>query len=145
MFGFIKELFTGLLTSIVVNASRYTKCVYLSDQKFNIQPILINLHPNKYSQELHYYPLAVKLDKCVGRCNSLNDLSNKLCGLSETEDLNLSVLNMIREINESKTLTKHISCKRKCNCDGGNCNSNQKWNNEKCQCDCKNKKKKTCV
>ena len=25
----------------------------------------LNLHPNKYSQELYYYPFAVKLDRCV--------------------------------------------------------------------------------
>ena len=30
-----------------------------------IEPTLINLHPNEYSQEFHYYPFAVKLDRCV--------------------------------------------------------------------------------
>ena len=30
-----------------------------------IQPTLIKLHPNEYNQELHYYPFAVKSDKCV--------------------------------------------------------------------------------
>ena len=39
---------------------------------------LINLHPNDYTQGLHYYPFAVKLDRCVGSCNTPNDLSNKL-------------------------------------------------------------------
>ena len=34
---------------------------------------------NKYSQGLRYYPLAVDLDKCVGSCDTLNDLSNKVC------------------------------------------------------------------
>ena len=32
---------------------------------------------------------------------------------------------MITVINESKTLTKHISCEYKCNFDGRNCNSDQ--------------------
>ena len=27
-----------------------------------IQPTLINLHPNEYTQGLHYYPFAVNLD-----------------------------------------------------------------------------------
>ena len=44
-----------------------------------IQPTLINLHPNEYSQGSHYDPLAVKLDRCIGIFNTLNDLSNKLC------------------------------------------------------------------
>ena len=54
-----------------------------------IQSILINLHPNNYSQELQYYPFAVKLDRCVGSCNTLNDLSNKAWVPNKTEDLNI--------------------------------------------------------
>ena len=57
--------------------------------KCKIQPALINLHPNEYNQELHYYPFAVKLDRCVGNCNTLNDLSNKVCVSNKTEDLNI--------------------------------------------------------
>ena len=54
---------------------------------FNL--LLFNLHPNEYSQEFHYYLFTVKLDKCVGSCNSLNDLFNKVCVPSKTEDLSI--------------------------------------------------------
>ena len=64
-----------------------------------IQPTLINLHPNEYSQEFHYYPFPVKLDRSVGSCNTLNDLSNKVSVPNKTEDLNLSVFNIITRIN----------------------------------------------
>ena len=53
------------------------------------------------------------------------------------EHLNLSVFNMIKEINKSKTLTKHISCECKCKFDRTKCKSNQWWNNDKCLCECK--------
>ena len=53
---------------------------------------------------------------------------------NKTEDLNQSLLNMIAEINESKSLTKHISCKCKCRFDGRKCNSDKWWNNRKCRC-----------
>ena len=113
--------------------------MYLSNQnqKCKIQPTLINLNPNEYNQELHYYTFVVKLDRCVGSCNTLNDLTNKVCVPNKTEDLNLSVFNMITGINESKKLTKHISCKCKCRFDGRKCNSDQWWNNDKCLCKCK--------
>ena len=65
MFALIKKIFIGLLTGLV-NGSNHTKCVSLSKQKCMTQPTLINLHPNEYSQEFHYYPFAVKLDRCVG-------------------------------------------------------------------------------
>ena len=64
MFGLIEKVFIESLTSIV-SASNHTKCVSFSNQKSKIQRTLINLNPYKYSQELHYYPFAVKLDRCV--------------------------------------------------------------------------------
>ena len=47
---------------------------------------------------------------------------------------------MITGINESITSTKHTSCKCKCKFDGRKCNSNQRWNNNKSLCECKNLK-----
>ena len=85
-------MFIVLLASIV-NASNHTKCVFLSNKKCEIYPALINLHSNEYNQELHYYPFAVKLDKCVGSCNTPNDLSNWASVPSETEDLYIHVFN----------------------------------------------------
>ena len=61
MLVIIKKNICGLLISIV-NASNHTQCVLLSNQKCMIQPTLINLHQNQYSQEFHYYPFLVKLD-----------------------------------------------------------------------------------
>ena len=97
----------------------------MSNKKCKIQPTLINVYPNEYSQEFHYYPFAVKLNRCVWSYNTLNDLSNKVYVPNKTEDLNLSMFNRIRDINESKTLTKHISCECKCKFDWTKCNSNQ--------------------
>ena len=39
---------------------------------------------------------------------------------------------------ESKALRKHVSCKCEYKFDSRKCNSNQKWNNNKCRCDYKN-------
>ena len=39
--------------------------------------------------------MAVKLDKCIGSCNTLNDLSNTVCVANKTEDLNIHVFNTI--------------------------------------------------
>ena len=68
-----------VLSTSVVNASNHTKCVSFSNQKCELQPPnIINLHLNEYNQQLHYYPFAVKLNKCLRSCNTLNDLSNKV-------------------------------------------------------------------
>ena len=104
MLGLIAKIFIGLVIGLV-NGSNHTNCVSLSNQKCMIQATLINLHRNEYNQKLHYYPFAVKLDRCVGSCNTLNDFSNKLCVWNKTEDLDLSLFNAITGINELKTLT----------------------------------------
>ena len=39
--------------------------------------------------------------------------------------------------NETKTMTKHISCDCKSNFNSTTCNSNENWNNETCQFECK--------
>ena len=78
MFRVIKKIFVELITCLV-NGSNHTKCGSLSNQKCEIQPTLINLHPNEYSQEFHYYPFLVRFDRCAGIFNTINDLSNKAC------------------------------------------------------------------
>ena len=47
------------------------------------------------------------------------------------------MFNKITGKNDSKTLTKHTYCKCKCNFDSRKCNSDQKWNSKKFQCECK--------
>ena len=84
------------------------------------KPSLINLHSGEYSQEFYYYPYAVKLDRCVGSCSTLNYLSNQVCVSNKTEDLK----RVQRDYGNKwiETLTKHISCERKCRLAGKKCN-----------------------
>ena len=126
MLGLIKKVLIVVLSSIV-NASNNTKCVSSRN---------INLHPNKQSS-ISLLSISLKFDGCVGSSNTINDLSNKVCIPNKTEDLNLSVFNIITGKNESRTLIKNISCECKCKSDVTKCNLNQWWNNDKCWCECK--------
>ena len=67
-----------VLLSNIVNGYNHPKCVPLNNQKCMIQPNLIYILMNTV-KIFHYYPFAVKLDRCVGSCNTPNDLSNKIC------------------------------------------------------------------
>ena len=90
-------MFIGLLIGLV-NGSNCRKCVSLSNHKCMILPALINLHSNEYSQGFHYYLFEINLARCLRSCNTLNDLSYKVCVPRKTKDLNLSVFNMITYI-----------------------------------------------
>ena len=47
MFGFIKKIFIGFLTTTsVVSASSHPKCVSLSNQKYTTKPTITNLRLN---------------------------------------------------------------------------------------------------
>ena len=79
-----------------------------------IQPSLITLYSNEYNRKFHYYPFVVTLDRCVGSCNTLNNLSNKVCLPNKTEDLNIYVFDMItgkKWINNFKILNKNVKQK----------------------------------
>ena len=92
-------MFIGLIISLV-NGSNHTKYALLTNNN------------------LRFYRLKVKSDRCVLSCNTINDLSNKVCVPNKTQYLNIHVFNLITEKNESKTLTKDTSCKCKCKFDG---------------------------
>ena len=70
--------------------------------------------------------------------NTFNDLSNKVSLPNKTEDSNLSMLNIITGIDESRTLTKHVSCQCKCKFDGRRYNLNYWKNNENANVSVKN-------
>ena len=55
--------------------------------------------------------------------------------------MNIKAFNMITNKNEAKAMTEHISCDSKCKLNSTTWNSNQKWNNKKRQCKCKNSRK----
>ena len=78
------------------------KYVSSNNQQCMIQITLINLYPYEYIQGLRSYPFTFNLDRCVGSCNTLNDLSSNVCVANKIEDLNISVFNIITGITESK-------------------------------------------
>ena len=77
--------------------------------------------------ELKYFPFMISLDKYNGSFNVQG----------KTKNTNVKAFNMERRINETKRLVKYISCDCKCKFNSTTCNSNHKWNNDKCQCECK--------
>ena len=108
-----------------------TKCLFLNDDLCIVRPTLIDINP----AELKYYPFVSSLNKCARSCNVL---SPNICVPKETKEILAKAFNMIKNKNEAKAMTEHISCDCKCKFNSTTCNSNQKWNNKTCQCKCKN-------
>ena len=98
-----------------------------------VRPKLIDLNPD----ELYQYLFIINMSRCVGSSNTIEDPYGRIFVPSQMEDVNMALFNIIKEINESRTLTKFISCECRCEFNGRKCNLRQKWNNNKCQCHCK--------
>ena len=72
MFEFIKKVFVVGLSFFSCNTLKF---VLMNNQDCIVRPEIIIINSNKLS----FYICSVKIDKCSGSCNNINDLYAKLC------------------------------------------------------------------
>ena len=112
------------------NALKYISMI---NQECKVRLAITNINSN----ETLFYPYSFLLNKCSGSCNDINNPYAKLCVPNVVKNINIKVFNLMSRINE----TRHISWKDTCACkyrlDASVCNDKQRWNNDKCRCECK--------
>ena len=84
-----------------------------------------------------FYPLSIKVNKCSGDCNNINDPMAKLCVPNIVKDMNIKVFNLLARIIETRKIVWHETCKCVCRLTSAICNDRQEWNENKCRCECK--------
>ena len=84
-----------------------------------------------------FYPYSIKVNKCSGSCNNINDLYAKLCVPDIIKNRNVKVFNLISRINETRHIIWHEICKCICRLTASICNNKQVRNGDKCRCECK--------
>ena len=84
-----------------------------------------------------FYPYSIKVNKCSGYCNNINDPMAKLCIPNIVKDMNFKVFNFLARINETRKIIWHETCKCVCKLTSTVCNSGKIWNEDKCRCECK--------
>ena len=82
---------------------------------------------------------SLSFDNDIAR--SCNISSPKICVSKKAKDINVKVFNMITNKNYAKAMAKYILCDCKCKFNSTTYNSDKKWNNKTCQCECKNYRK----
>ena len=63
----------------------------MSNQECKVRPELININSN----EPTFYPYSVKIIKCCGSCNNINDPYAKICIPDVVKNINHKVFNLI--------------------------------------------------
>ena len=89
----------NLLISLfsMIKTKALLECVSVVNQKCMARPKIIDVNKN----DLVFYPLSIKINKCSGNCSNINDPMAKLYVPDIVKDTNLKVFNMLARINET--------------------------------------------
>ena len=133
MFVFLKKVFhIGSLFFSNLASKTPLSCISMN-QVCKVRPEIINVNSN----EPVFYPFSIKTSKCGGSCNNINDQYAKICVPDVVKDLNVKIFNLISRTNETRHIKWHETCKCKCRLDASVSNNKQRWNDDKCRCECK--------
>ena len=134
MRAFIKNIFyigSLFVSSLVMTTS--LNCISMKNEECKVRPEIININSNNPM----FYPFSIKINKCSGNCNNINDRYAKICVPDIIKNLNLKVFNIMSRANETKFIEWHESCKCICKLNAIVCNNKQQWNKNECRCECK--------
>ena len=124
------NLFINLFNVLKVNA---LECVSVINQKCMSRPKIIETNPD----EPVFYPFNIKVNKCSGDCNNINDPMAKLCIPDIVKDMNIKIFKLLARNNETRKIVWHETCKCVCRLTSAICNDRQEWNENKFRCECK--------
>ena len=115
MFQFIKKVFVVAVTFVscnVLNANPLT-CVSMNNEECKIRPEIINVNSNEPS----FHPYSIKVNKCSGNINNINDPYAKLFVRHFVKNINVKVFNLISRTNETRYIEWYETCRCKCRLD----------------------------
>ena len=82
------------------------------------------------------YPYRIKLNRCNGNCNNISNPYSRVCVPNIVKNVTLKIFDLISQQNKIKQIIFHESCKCVCRLNAIVCNNKQKWNKDKCRCEC---------
>ena len=116
-----------ILVMSAITASPY--CLFLKNQKCKVRKVIID-------HDYMTFPYKVTVDKCVGSCNDVENLYFKVCLPDSVKKISVKVFDLISRKNVLKNVSFHKSCNCSCLLDENVCKNKQKWNKNKCRCEC---------
>ena len=82
------------------------------------------------------YPFSIKVNKCNVNCNNITNPYSGVCVPNVIKNITAKVFDLISWKNKTKQITLLESCKCECRLDPITWNNKQKWNKDKCRCEC---------
>ena len=112
IFGFVKKLLRieELGLTVLSNFTNALDCISMKNKECKTRPQVININSNNPI----FYPFSIKINKCSGNCNNINNPYAKTCVPDVKKDLNAKIFNLMSITNETRFIKWHE--KRKCKC-----------------------------
>ena len=127
IFSFVKKVFVLGLTVLSSNITGALNYVSINNQECKVRPKIVDINSNNPM----FYPFSIKVNKCSGNCNNINDPYAKICAPDIVKDLNVRVFNLMSRTNETRHIKWHETCKCIFRLDKIIFNSKQRWNKDK--------------
>ena len=77
VFSFVKKVFVLGLTVLSKSITGALNCVSMNNQECKVRPKIIDINSNSPM----FYPFSIKVNKCSGNCNNINNPDAKICVL----------------------------------------------------------------
>ena len=75
IFSFVKKVFALGLTVLSSSITGALNCVSMNNQECKARPKIVDIS----SSNPIFYPFSVKISRCSGNCNSINDPYARIC------------------------------------------------------------------
>ena len=81
-------------------------CISMKNQECITRPRVVNVNSNNPI----FYPFSIKISKCSGNCNNINDPYSKICVPDVVKNFNTKVFNLMSRTNETRFIEWHETC-----------------------------------
>ena len=98
--SFVKKVFVLGLTVLSSSITGALNCILINNQECKVRPEIIDVSSNNPI----FYPFSVKINRCSGNCNSINDPYTRICVPDNVKNLNVKVSNLMSRTNETKSI-----------------------------------------
>ena len=93
IFRFAKKVFSLGLT-ILSSFTDELNCISMKNQECKTRPQIFNINSNNPI----LYPFSIKINKCSGNCNNINNPYAKICVRDVIKDLNVMIYNYFKNV-----------------------------------------------
>ena len=106
IFSFVKKVFFLGLT-VISNITGALECISIKNQQCKVRPKIVDVSSNNPI----FYPFSVKVNRCSGNCNNINNPYARICVPDIVKNFNVKVFNLMSLTNETRSIKWHETCK----------------------------------